>query len=148
MIPESMVLNISVWFLLQCPPLGTWPATRACALTGSRTSNPSVYSSMFSPLEEGRSNSPIPNKMWSFQVSHSFPKVIDSTTWWILDVHQVIVPLLKQESTSHSPKVFWLYLTWFPDELKSSGVLEVHSINITTFHMHISNNTETNMASG
>ena len=23
--------NISVWLLLMCPPLGTWPATQACA---------------------------------------------------------------------------------------------------------------------
>ena len=27
--------NISVWLLLACPLLGTWPATQACALTGN-----------------------------------------------------------------------------------------------------------------
>ena len=27
--------NINVWLLLQCPLLGTWPATQACALTGN-----------------------------------------------------------------------------------------------------------------
>ena len=32
--------NINVWLPLVCPPLGTWPATQACALTGNRTSDP------------------------------------------------------------------------------------------------------------
>ena len=27
--------NIGVWLLLTCSPLGTWPATQACALTGN-----------------------------------------------------------------------------------------------------------------
>ena len=29
----------SVWLPLACPQLGTWPATQACALTGTRTSD-------------------------------------------------------------------------------------------------------------
>ena len=29
--------NIRVWLPLTRPPLGTWPATQACALTGNRT---------------------------------------------------------------------------------------------------------------
>ena len=28
--------NINVWLPPVCPPLGTWPATQACALTGNR----------------------------------------------------------------------------------------------------------------
>ena len=32
--------NINVWSPLECPVLGTWPATQACALTGNRTGNP------------------------------------------------------------------------------------------------------------
>ena len=32
--------NINVWLLLTWPPLGTWPATQACALTRNWTSNP------------------------------------------------------------------------------------------------------------
>ena len=27
--------NISVWLTFKWPPLGTWPATQACALTGN-----------------------------------------------------------------------------------------------------------------
>ena len=27
--------NISVWLPVMWPPLGTWPATQACALTGN-----------------------------------------------------------------------------------------------------------------
>ena len=34
--------NINVWLPLTCPPLGTWPATQACAPTGNRTSDPLV----------------------------------------------------------------------------------------------------------
>ena len=34
--------NIYVWLPLTCPPLGTWPTTQACALTGNPTSNPLV----------------------------------------------------------------------------------------------------------
>ena len=29
--------NINVWLSLECPPLGTWPATQACALPGNWT---------------------------------------------------------------------------------------------------------------
>ena len=35
---------------LTWPPLGTWPATEACALTGNQTSNPLVCRSMLSSL--------------------------------------------------------------------------------------------------
>ena len=30
--------NITVWLALTRPPLGTWPLTQACALTGNQTS--------------------------------------------------------------------------------------------------------------
>ena len=29
--------DVSVWLPLTWPPLGTWPATQACALTGNQT---------------------------------------------------------------------------------------------------------------
>ena len=32
--------SISVWLPLSHPLLGTWPATQACALTGTRTGDP------------------------------------------------------------------------------------------------------------
>ena len=35
--------NINVWLCLACPPLGTWPATQPCALTGNWTSDPLVH---------------------------------------------------------------------------------------------------------
>ena len=31
--------NINVWLSLTCLPVQTWPATKACALTGNQTSN-------------------------------------------------------------------------------------------------------------
>ena len=34
---EDRERNISVWLLLVCPLLGTWPTTQACGLTGNRT---------------------------------------------------------------------------------------------------------------
>ena len=36
--------NINVWLPLMWPPLGTWPATQACALTGNWTSGSLVHS--------------------------------------------------------------------------------------------------------
>ena len=42
--------NISVWLLLMCPPLGTWPATQACALTGNRTGDPLLHRPVLNPL--------------------------------------------------------------------------------------------------
>ena len=42
--------NVSVWLPLTCPLLGTWPATQACALTGSRTIDPLVHRLALSPL--------------------------------------------------------------------------------------------------
>ena len=36
--------NINVWLPLTWPPLGTWPATQACALTGNWTGDPLVHS--------------------------------------------------------------------------------------------------------
>ena len=36
--------NINVWLPFTWPPLGTWPATQACALTENRTGDPLVHS--------------------------------------------------------------------------------------------------------
>ena len=41
---EERERNINVRLPLTWPPLGTWPATQACALTGNRTGNPLVHS--------------------------------------------------------------------------------------------------------
>ena len=32
-----------LWLPLECPPLGTWPATQACALTGNQTGDTLVH---------------------------------------------------------------------------------------------------------
>ena len=34
----------------QAPPLGSWPAAQACALTGNRTSDPVVHRLVLNPL--------------------------------------------------------------------------------------------------
>ena len=34
--------NINMWLPLVYPPLGTWPSTQVCALTGNQTGNPLV----------------------------------------------------------------------------------------------------------
>ena len=36
--------NINLWLPLKCPPLGTWPATQACSLTGNRTDDLLLHS--------------------------------------------------------------------------------------------------------
>ena len=40
---EKEERNINVWLHLARPPLGTWPAIQACALTGNITSNLLVW---------------------------------------------------------------------------------------------------------
>ena len=42
--------NINVWLPFTHPPLGTWPATQACVLTGNRTSDPLVRRLLLNPL--------------------------------------------------------------------------------------------------
>ena len=42
--------NINVQLPLVCPLLETWPATQACVLTGSQTSDPLVHRLVLSPL--------------------------------------------------------------------------------------------------
>ena len=42
--------NINVCLPLVCPPLGTWPATQACALTGNQTGDPLVRRLVLKPL--------------------------------------------------------------------------------------------------
>ena len=42
--------DISAWLPLPQPPLGTWPTTQACALTGNRTSNTVVRRLVLNPL--------------------------------------------------------------------------------------------------
>ena len=42
--------NINVQLPLQCPLLGTWPATQACVLTGNQTSNPLFHRTVFNSL--------------------------------------------------------------------------------------------------
>ena len=39
-----------MWLPLECPLLGTWPTTQACALTGNRTGDPLVHRPMLNPL--------------------------------------------------------------------------------------------------
>ena len=39
-----------MWLLLAHPPLGTWPVTQTCALTGNQTGNPLVRRPMLNAL--------------------------------------------------------------------------------------------------
>ena len=47
---EGRERNINVWLPLECPLLGTWPTTQACALTGNITSDPLVHRPALNPL--------------------------------------------------------------------------------------------------
>ena len=42
--------NINMWLPLACPLLGTWPATKACALIGNQTGDPLVCRPALNPL--------------------------------------------------------------------------------------------------
>ena len=47
---EERERNINVWLPLLCPPLGTWPTTQGCALTGNRTCDPLLCRLALNPL--------------------------------------------------------------------------------------------------
>ena len=47
---KGMERNINVWFPLECPLLGTWPTTQACALTGNQTGDPLFHRLVLNPL--------------------------------------------------------------------------------------------------
>ena len=47
---ERKERNLSVWLPLLRLPLGTWPTTQACALTGNGTDDPLVCRPALSPL--------------------------------------------------------------------------------------------------
>ena len=51
--------NINVWLPLEHPLLGTWPATRACALTGNWSGDPLVRRSALNALSHTSQG-----KMW------------------------------------------------------------------------------------
>ena len=44
--------NINVWLPVMLPQPGTWPTTKACALTGNRTSDPLVCRLALNPLSQ------------------------------------------------------------------------------------------------
>ena len=50
--------NINLWFSLTRPPLGAWPTTQACALTGNGTCDPLVHRPVLSPLSYASQGSP------------------------------------------------------------------------------------------
>ena len=47
---EETGRSLNVWLPLECPQLGTWPATQACALMGNRTSDCLVRRLALNPL--------------------------------------------------------------------------------------------------
>ena len=51
---EKRERSINVWLPLECPLLGTWPTTQACALTRNPTCDPLVCSLSLSPLSHTR----------------------------------------------------------------------------------------------
>ena len=67
--------HINVWLPLTCSLPGTWPATQACALTG--TSDPLVHRPAFNPLSRTSSGINFPFST-TFTISHTFQYVIFS----------------------------------------------------------------------
>ena len=47
---EERKRNINVWLPPTYLPLGTWPTTQACALTGNQTGDPLVHRQVHNPL--------------------------------------------------------------------------------------------------
>ena len=54
---------------LECPLLGTWPATQACALAGNQTGDPLVLRLVLNPLSHTSQGQHF--LMWSFMVGQT-----------------------------------------------------------------------------
>ena len=67
---EKREKNINVWLPLAHPPLGTWPTTQACTLTGNRTSDPLVHRSALNPLSH-TSQGKLQTFLLTFTLPHS-----------------------------------------------------------------------------
>ena len=66
--------NINVWLSLCDPPLQTWPATQACALTRNQTGDPLVCRPVLNPLSH---TSLVKGSTFNDKVNYSSEKVVD-----------------------------------------------------------------------
>ena len=73
--------NINVWLLLTCPPMGTWPTTQACALTGNQTSDPLAQRLMFNPLSHTSQGSASAFNLLCYHPSWNHTKTLDLYSW-------------------------------------------------------------------
>ena len=83
---------MNVWLPLTCSPLGTWPATQACVLTGNRTSDSLLYRLALNPLSHTSQGSKGPHLIQymhfllsrrlalTFEKEH--PLIVGVGTWW------------------------------------------------------------------
>ena len=68
--------NISVWLPLTHPLLGTWPATKALALTGNRTSDLLVPRLALNPLSHTSQGPLLRFTFFNFQKAYSKFKIV------------------------------------------------------------------------
>ena len=73
---EERERNINVWLPFECPLLGTWPTTQACALTGNQIGDPLICSSALSLLSHTSQGSVAGSAGHSFFSLH--PRTVES----------------------------------------------------------------------
>ena len=86
--------NINVWLPLMSPPLGTWPATQPCALTGNQTSDPLLRRHVLNPLSH------------TSQGLHGFYNKVHIQIWHQLSIQPRLLLLpsaLPQEPSAPAP---------------------------------------------
>ena len=93
--------NINVWLHFECPILGTWPTTQACALPGNRTSDPLVCRPALNPLTY-TSQGPFITFSNRFQIYCSFPSSSPTPMMKMWDLLKLAQRLLIL------PSFFWI----------------------------------------
>ena len=75
-----------MWLPLVPTPLGTWPTTQACALTGNRTSEPLVRRPALSPLSHTSQGLTLLFKVSSDNHFALIPLIISWFLNWLLSL--------------------------------------------------------------
>ena len=124
--------NMNVWLLLVCPPLGTWPATQACAPTGNQTGDPMVHRLALNPLSHtsqgeerilkaSREKETVTYKGVPIRLSADFSKETFQVRRGWKEIFQVMKGKDLYPRLLHPPKLSFRMegqIKYFPDEVK------------------------------
>ena len=77
--------NTNLWLPLECPLLGIWPVTQACALTGNQTYDPLVRMLALSPLSHTSQGKDCHFKFCIIELDNGLA-CTDPRIWWFVSI--------------------------------------------------------------